>query len=80
MLVTFILITIPNTSYKLMPNYSPVTEVFSNCNTPWFGELMLSVISVSKFIAYYMLDTTMDYAGCFTVSLKGYYSVVNELF
>jgi len=69
-------------SHKLMPYHSAVTEVFSSCNTSWFGELMLAVMCafVSKFITYYTQNTAMDYAGCFTVSLMGYDSVVNKLF
>jgi len=43
---------------------------------------MLAVMCafVSKFIIYYTQNTAMDYAGCFTVSLMGYDSVVNKLF
>ena len=42
---------------------------------------MLAVMCafVSKFITYYTQYTAMDCAGCFTVSLTGYDSVVNAL-
>jgi hypothetical protein len=64
MLVTLIFITVPNMSHKLMPYHSTVTEVFSNCNTPWFGEIMLAVMCafVRKFIVHHTQDTAMDYA------------------
>jgi hypothetical protein len=69
-------------SHKLKPYHSTVTEVFSSCNTPWFGELILVIMCafVRKFITYYTQDTAMDYAGCFTASLKGYNSIANKLF